>query len=137
MSNDNEIAAPASNINLRRVGALALLSAAATLIAVGARVGADADQPTLAESLNAIAENRLEYSLAWMVRIVSGVALSAAALLAWKRAPSGEGSGLRPILAMFAVSGLFTVFSSVCSALLTVMAPAAEPGTSHEAVEVQ
>ena len=42
----------------RKAGALLILTAAASLVAVGARVSADADQPTLAESLAAISESR-------------------------------------------------------------------------------
>ena len=105
------------------------------------RIAADADQPTLAESLAAIADSRLEYSLSWVARIVSGGALVAAAYLMWTRALGSEGRDLRPVLVLFAISGIWTVLSGVSSALLTAMAPAAdalmvEPGPSLEAIEV-
>ncbi len=124
------------NTHLRTAGALLVFAAVATLVSVAGRVAADADQPTLAESLNAIAENRLEYSLGWLARIVSGGALAAAAYVTWKPARAHGDRTLRPVLLLFAVSGVCTTLSGVSSALLTVMAPAAEPGASHEVVEV-
>ncbi len=137
MSSPREAPSP----NLRKAGALALFTAVATLVAVAGRVAADADQPTLAESLNAIAESRLEYSIGWIARIVSGGALAAAAYMVWRRGPGGNARDLRPMLAMFALSGACTALSGVSSALLTAMAPAvgaaaAEPGTAQEVVDV-
>ena len=127
--------------SLRKVGALLILAAVATLVAVAGRLAADADQPTLAESLNAIAESRLEYSLGWFARIVSGGALAAAACVLWKRMSGTEGGALKLVVVMFAVSGVCTMLSGASSALLTAMAPAADqlatdPSATAEAFDV-
>ena len=118
-----------------------LFAAAATLIAVAARVAADADQPTLSESLTAIAENRLAYSVAWLARIVSGIALAAAAFLLWKWPTAPEWRSLALVLRLFVLSGVCTLLSGVCSVLLTAMAPATggspvEPGAALETIEL-
>lgn len=116
-------------------------AAAASLIAVAGRVAADADQPTLSESLTAIAENRLAYSVAWLARIVSSIALAAAAFLLWKKPTAPEWRSLALVLRLFVLSGVCTLLSGVCSVLLTAMAPATggspvEPGAALETIEL-
>ena len=56
----------------RRAGLFLLLTAAATVVMVYARVSADADQPTLLESLRAIAASEAMYSLSGAARLISG-----------------------------------------------------------------
>ncbi len=59
----------------RKAGLLLLFTALATVVSVFARVSADADQPTLAESLAAISENQAAYIAGGTARFVSGVSL--------------------------------------------------------------
>ena len=61
----------------RMAGGLLILTALATLIAVIGRVAADADQPTLAESLTAISLNSELYGLGGAARFLSGITLIA------------------------------------------------------------
>ena len=71
-------------------GMLLILTAIATVVAVVGRVSADADQPTLAASLAAIAESRGLYGLGGAGRFVSGVTLIAVAWCLF-RIPSHPG----------------------------------------------
>lgn len=111
--------------NAARMAGMALAAAAlATAVAVAGRVAADADQPTFAESLAAIANSWQLYAVGGAGRFLSGVALMAAAwalLQTWiireKRA-----SAVVPIL--LGVSGAITLASGVCAvALAVVFAP--------------
>ena len=95
----------------RVAGALLLLTALATAVAVIGRVTADADQATLAESLVSISEARDLYGLGGAARVVSGVTLLAAA---WY---------LSRTWILLSVSGAFTAVSGACAVLLAVSAP--------------
>ena len=107
----------------RAAGVLLLLTALATLAAVGARVAADADQATLAQSLAAISDSKALYGIGGAARLVSGITLIAAAwfLLNTWIIKERFGSPIVPIL--FAVSGLFTLVSGACAAWLAVAVP--------------
>ena len=59
----------------RNAGIFLLLTAAVTVVMVLARVSSDTDQPTLAESLRAIADNTAIYSVAGTARLLSGLTL--------------------------------------------------------------
>ena len=63
----------------RTAGILLLLSAAATVVMVFARVAADADHPSLANTMVAIAKNRAMYNLSGAARVLSALTLMAAA----------------------------------------------------------
>ena len=76
--------------SMRKTGMLLILTAIATVVAVVGRVSADADQPTLAASLAAIAESRGLYGLGGAGRFVSGVTLIAVAWCLF-RIPSHPG----------------------------------------------
>lgn len=111
--------------NSARTAGFALIAAAlATAVAVAGRVAADADMPTLEQSLAAIADSWRLYALGGAGRVLSGLALIAAAwmlLRTWiireKRA-----SAIVPIL--LGVSGALTLISGVCAvALAAVFAP--------------
>ncbi len=111
--------------NSARTAGFALIAAAlATAVAVAGRVAADADKPALEQSLAAIADSWQLYALGGAGRVLSGLALIAAAwtlLRTWiireKRA-----SATVPIL--LGVSGAFTLISGVCAvALAAVFAP--------------
>ena len=118
----------------RNAGLLLIATAFITLLAVAGRVMADADQPTLAESLAAIAESRIAYGFGGVARLVSGVTLLIGAwflLSTWiirQRRAS-------PLAAwLFGASGIFTAVSGVCAVVLAVAATgAADPGTFNEA----
>ena len=102
----------------RNAGIFLLLTAAVTVVMVLARVSSDTDQPTLAESLRAIADNTAIYSVAGTARLLSGLTLIIASwyLLRTWIVRERMGSPLAPWL--FAASGLFTAVSGVCALLL-------------------
>ena len=102
----------------RWAGVFLLLTALATGASVFARISADADQPTLVESLRAIATNTGTYTMAGVARVLSAVALVAAARQMWRSAAIREGLGgpLTPYLLI--ASGAFTAASGVCALVL-------------------
>ncbi|MYB42658.1 MAG: hypothetical protein F4X76_10845 [Chloroflexi bacterium] len=110
---------------IRGAGLLLLLTAAATVVMVFARVSADTDQPELLESIRAIAANKVMYSLSGAARLSSGLTLIAAAWFLWRTWIVRErfGTPLAPLL--LAVSGAFTAGSGVCAIALAAAAPAA------------
>ena len=100
------------------------MTAVATFVAVATRVAANADQPTLAESLAAISENRAIYGAGGVSRLVAGVALIGAAWFLYRTRPDGDRlSGLLAPL-VFVLSGLFTAISGVGAIALAAGAPA-------------
>ncbi len=107
----------------RAAGLFLLLTALITVVAVGARVAADADQATLTQSPAAISESRAFYGVGGVARLVSGVTLIAAAwyLLNTWIIKERLGSPLVPVL--FAVSGLFTLVSGACAVWLAASVP--------------
>ncbi len=107
----------------RAAGLFLLITALATVVMVAGRVAADADQPTLAESLTAVAESRVVYGMSGVARLISGVTLVVGAwyLLNTWIIKERFGSPVVPIL--LAVSGLFTLVSGACAAWLAVSVP--------------
>ena len=93
---------PTRRSSAKWVGALLLLTAAATAVMVFARVAADVDEPTMAESLRAIPESRALFSLSAVARLVSGVTLLAAGwyLLRARSSPGSWTDGARSLLAV-------------------------------------
>ncbi len=113
----------------RNAGALLILTAFATLVAVVGRVAADADLPTLSESLTAISDNRILYGLGGAGRLLSGIALIAGAwyLAATWIIKQRLGTPLVPIL--FAASSVFTAISGACAiGLVAFVSPPSESG---------
>lgn len=107
----------------RTAGVFLLLTAFATFVMVIFRVAADADQPTLVESLVAVSESKGLYGFGGVARLISGITLIVAA---WFLSTTWIirqrlGTPLVPIL--FAVSGLFTAVSGGCAILLAVSVP--------------
>ena len=100
-----------------------IATAAATAGAVLGRVAADADQPTLAESLAAISERSGLYSFGGLARLVSGVTLIAAAWFLSRTWTVRKGMGIPWATVLFAASGLFTVVSGASAVVLVVSAP--------------
>ena len=108
---------------VRTAGKLLLLSAAGSAVMVAARVGADADQATLTESLRAIADSRPVYTVNGVARLIAGSASVAGGLYLLKAwAVSG-----RPVTSVFSylltASGAITVLSGVCTIILAAYAP--------------
>ena len=119
----------------RRAGLLLLLTAAATVVMVFARVSADADQPDLLESIRAIAANKAMYSVSGAARLGSGLALVAGGWFLWRTWVVRErfGTPLAPLL--LAVSGAFTAVSGVCALALAASAPAASEAAALSVVD--
>ena len=104
-------------------GIFLLLTAAATVVMVFARISADADQSTLSESVLSIAENRGMYGLSGAARFFSGVTLIIAAWYLRKSRVIGEGPGAHLVLVLFAASGIITAFSGALAVALAVTVP--------------
>ena len=111
----------------RKAGALLLLTAVATVVSVMARISADADQATLAESLAAIADSRWFYGVGGAARFVSSVTLIAAACFLLRTWIIRERLATPLVPALLGVSGVVTGLSGVCAVVLAVSAPDA-PG---------
>lgn len=109
----------------RIAGVFLLLTALATAIMVPTRLMADADQPTLRLTLEAIADNTLAYTYSATARIASGIFLLAAAgLLRAVTTPYRPGPA-RLAMTALALSGMVTVVSGVCGVMLTTVGPSA------------
>ena len=104
-------------------GALLLLSAAATAVMVIARVTADADQPTFAESLQAIADSRPIYIVNGVARLVAGFALTAGALYLLRTWIIRSRLATPIVPYLLAGSGAITALSGVCTIILAAYAP--------------
>lgn len=107
----------------RWCGLSILVAAAATAVSVPTRLMADADQPTLLQSLHAIAERSVLYGAGGLARTVSGLALVAATFYlrrvsATWRLRSVDGGAL-----LLAASGLATAVSGACAVALAAMVP--------------
>ncbi len=104
----------------RKAGAFLLLTAAATIVSVVARLSADADQSTLAESLSAISESRGLYGVGGAARLVSGITLIAGAWFLLRVWTIRERLGTPLVPALFGASGISTALSGVCAVVLAV-----------------
>ena len=111
-----------AGLSARRAGIFLLLTAVASVAMVYARVSADTDQPTLPESLVAIAANKAMYNLSGAARLVSGITLIAGAWFLFKSRLLREGPGAPVIPYLFAASGAFTAVSGVCALALAASA---------------
>ena len=114
----------------RIAGGLLILTALATGVAVVARVAADADQRTLAESLSAISRSRALYGLGGVALLVSGVALMGAAWYLSKAWIIRERLGAPLVPILLAVSGGFTAVSGACALMLAASASPVSIGDS-------
>ena len=88
------------------------------------RVSANADQPTLAETLTAISENKALYASGGGARLVSGVTLIVAAWFLSKAGAGEKQPSARLASLIFVLSGLFTAISGAGAIALTNAAPA-------------
>ena len=109
-----------SDIAARKAGLLLILTAVASIIMVFARVTADADQPTLLESLRAIAENRAMYATSAVARIASGITLIAAAWFLLKTWIIRLRLATPVVPHVLGASGAVTALSGVCALALVL-----------------
>ena len=124
-------------------GVFLLLTAAATALAVFARVAADADQDTLLESLLAVDDNRAIYGVSGAARLLSGVTLFVAGWCLWSTWIIRERFATPWVPYLFASSGLCTAVSGVMVLVVAAypapdvaMAGGAAAGGIAEVVEV-
>ena len=118
----------------RRAGLLLLFTALATVVSVFARVSADADQPTFAESLAAISENQAAYLAGGTARFVSGVSLL---LAGWflRTVLTFPGSPALQVTSFLLISsGILTAVSGVSAVALGVSAPGLTGSTNSRTV---
>ena len=101
---------------------LLLLTAVFTGVAVVGRVAAGADQPTLAESIAAIAEASALYGIGGAARLVSGVTLVLGGWLLWRTWIIRERLGTPLVPGLLALSGVFTAVSGACAVALALSA---------------
>ena len=123
-SQENTLTTPTKGSSGLGVGLFLLITAVATLVAVVTRVSANADQPTLAESLVAISENKALYASGGGARFVSGVTLIVAAWFLSKTNAGEKQPSARIASLIFALSGLFTAVSGASAIALANAAPA-------------
>ncbi len=109
----------------RVAGALLLLTAVATAVMVPTRLMADADQPTLRLTLEAISANTLPYTYSAIARILSGVFLLAAAGMMRSVTTPYHPAPARLAMTALSLSGVVTVVSGVCAIMLTTIGPSA------------
>lgn len=110
----------ARDLDARRAGMLLIITALVTALAVFGRISAGADQPTLQESLIAIADNALLYSISGLARAVSGVTLILGAWYLLRTWIIRERFGTPIVPWSFLASGLFTLVSGICAVTLVV-----------------
>ena len=113
---------PAQDPAARRAGIVLVLTAVFTAVAIAGRVAADADQPTLAESMASIAEASGLYGMGGAGRVLSGVALVLGAWFLWRTWIIRERLGTPLVPGLLAVSGLFTAVSGTCAVVLAFSA---------------
>ena len=104
---------------------LLLLTAGASAVSVVSRLSANADYPTLVESLAAISESRGLYGMGGVGRLVSGLTLIGGAWFLSRTWIIRERLGTPLVPVLFGFSGVFTAVSGVCAAALAVSAPSA------------
>ena len=104
----------------RIAGTLLISTAALTALSAVGRLAADADQPTLAESLEAISRSAGLYGLGGGARLLAGIALAVGAkfLLRTWIIRGRRSSPILPVL--FSVSGVFTAMSGICALSLAI-----------------
>ena len=114
-------------------GVLLLLTAAATAVMVFARVSADVDEPTMAESLRAIPDSRALFSVSAVARLVSGVTLIAAAWYLLRTRSSSASWTTSPAASLLCLSGVCTTLSGAAA---IVMATGASTGEQPAFLEL-
>ena len=109
----------------RWAGLLLFITGIATVVSVAARVSAGADQPTIEESLAAIAQNQGAYFLGGAARLVSGIALIFAGSFVYSAGGIPQSVSSRLMLVLFILSGFLTALSGGLAIALAQVAPEA------------
>ena len=109
----------------RLAGILLLTTAVLTLVMVYARVSADADQVTMPESLQAMADNSGMLGLSGLMRLLSGLTFTAAGLLLLRTWIIRQRWATPLVPYLFVFSGLLTVASGAL-AIFIVSTPSLE-----------
>ena len=117
---------PSGRSSAKWAGVLLLLTAAATAVMVFARVAADVDEPTMAESLRAIPDSRALFSLSAVARLVSGVTLIAAGWYLLRARSSPASWTTAPVAFLLCMSGVCTVVSGAAAIILAAGASTGE-----------
>ena len=104
----------------REAGKFLILTAFATVLMVIGRVLADADQPTLADSLAAISESRWFYGISGAARLISSITLGAAAWFLLRTWIIRQRWATPIVPGLFGVSAAFTAVSGACAVALVV-----------------
>ena len=101
-----------------------MLTALVTAVSALTRVSADADfQPSLQDTLDAIADQSRLYGLGGAARLVSGVTLGAAAWFLLRTWIIRLRLGSPAVPGLFLLSGVFTAVSGLCAVILALAAP--------------
>lgn len=108
----------------RVAGAFLLLTALVTAVSAIGRIAADADQPTIGETLEAISENTGLYGLGGAARLISGITLIVAASLLRKTWKIRMRHGATLVPGLFHISGGFTAISGLAALLIAMSLPA-------------
>ena len=103
-------------------GLLLVVGTAATIIMIAGRVMSGADQPTLAASLSTIADHWSLYGVSGLARMLSGIALTGAALLLLGTRLVRHRHLPPPVAWCFSVSGGVTALSGLLALVLTALA---------------
>lgn len=112
----------------RSAGALLVLTALITAVSAVTRVSADADfQPSLQDTLDAIADQSGLYGLGGAARLLSGITLGAAAWFLLRTWIIRLRLGSPAVPRLFLVSGVFTAVSGLCAVILALAAPEINP----------
>ena len=109
--------------DFRTAGIFLLLTALATAISVPARLAADADLPTLEESLAAIGSAKVAYGTGGVARMVGGLTLVAAALPMWRAMRAYFPVAMGAAAAFMIASGIASMVSGATAVALAVAAP--------------
>ena len=99
------------------------MTALATAISVPTRLAADADLPTLEESLAAIASAKLAYGTGGVARMVGGLTLVAAALPLWRSMSTYHTVATGAVTVFLVLSGIASMVSGAAALALAVTAP--------------
>ena len=112
-----------SSPDYRTAGIFLLLTALATAISVPARLAADADLPSLDESLAAIGSAKLAYGTGGAARLVGGVTLVAAAVPLWRAMSVYQPVAMAASAIFLVASGLASIVSGAAATALAATAP--------------
>ena len=112
-----------SSPDYRTAGIFLLLTALATAISVPARLAADADLPSLDESLAAIGSAKLAYGTGGAARLVGGVTLVASAVPLWRAMTVYQPVAMAAAAIFLVASGLASIVSGAAATALAATAP--------------